>query len=106
MSAAGYAGPAFDPRQVALELCGQTIFHDGQPTESDAAALSQTMSSSKEVSVVLSVGSGPGRGVLDERPDGRLRHFQFRLHHLVVAPNRLEQPRRIGSSVTGARAAA
>lgn len=61
VSAAGYAGVSFDPKQVDLELCGFKIFEAGQPTKYVAADVSREMGRSAEVKVLLTVGSGPGR---------------------------------------------
>ncbi|MBW3599918.1 MAG: bifunctional glutamate N-acetyltransferase/amino-acid acetyltransferase ArgJ [Planctomycetes bacterium] len=59
VSAAGYAGVAFDPAQVSLCINGHLLYERGAPAPFDAAAVSQSMKANRETTVVLSVGDGP-----------------------------------------------
>ncbi len=59
VSAAGYAGVAFDPAQVSLRLNGYLIYENGAPVAFDAKTVSQSIQSQRETSIVLSVGKGP-----------------------------------------------
>jgi glutamate N-acetyltransferase / amino-acid N-acetyltransferase len=60
VSAAGYAGVAFDPARVSLKLCGHLLYERGAPVPFDAAAVSHAIKSQRETSIVLSVGDGSG----------------------------------------------
>lgn len=59
VSAAGYAGVAFDVSQVSLTLNGQSLYEAGAPVEFDEAATSASMKQG-EVAIVLTVGEGDG----------------------------------------------
>ena len=63
VSAAGYANAKINPRQTSLKLAGTEIYHNGVPTEFDAAKVSQAMKASEEVELDLFVGNGPGTAV-------------------------------------------
>jgi len=58
VSAAGYAGVAFDPARLSLELNGVMIFKAGTPVEFDAAALSRDMRHNRDVAIRLHFGEG------------------------------------------------
>lgn len=63
VSAAGYAGVAFEADQVSLEINGTKIFANGAPLDFDAAKLSQSMKSNFDLSLDLRVGSGQGQTI-------------------------------------------
>ncbi len=63
VSAAGYAPAKINPRQTSLKLAGTEIYHNGVPTDFDAAAVSAAMKTNKEVELDLFVGNGPGTAV-------------------------------------------
>ena len=60
VSAAGYADAHISPEETCLEICGETIYENGTPVAFDAARLSETMKSNREVPIVLKVGRGEG----------------------------------------------
>jgi glutamate N-acetyltransferase/amino-acid N-acetyltransferase len=60
LAAAGRAGAAFDPGEAALTVSGHELFKDGRPTPFDKKTVSEALKN-RDVSVVLLVGSGPGR---------------------------------------------
>ena len=60
VSAAGYANAKINPREMSLKLAGTEIYHNGVPTQFDAAEVSEAMKRDKEVELHLIVGSGPG----------------------------------------------
>ncbi len=60
VSAAGYAGQPIEPSQVALSVCGQSIYDKGTPLSFDAASLSGTMKAHPQIDIELRVGSGAG----------------------------------------------
>ncbi|MFG0262757.1 MAG: bifunctional glutamate N-acetyltransferase/amino-acid acetyltransferase ArgJ, partial [Novipirellula sp. JB048] len=61
VSAAGYAGQPIEPAQVALAICGQSIYDKGTPLAFDAASLSGTMKSHPQIDIELRVGRGAGQ---------------------------------------------
>jgi len=58
VSAAGYAGPSFDPMKVSLKVNGTPLYEKGCPIVFDAAAVSQTMKDNREVFIELTFGEG------------------------------------------------
>ena len=60
VSAVGYAGIDIDADQIVLHLLGQKLFEQSEPVTFDESALSDAMRTSKEISIQLTVGSGPG----------------------------------------------
>jgi len=60
VSAAGYAGVAFDPAGVRLRLNGTPLFAGGSPLPFDADAVSASIRAARETLIELEVGSGPG----------------------------------------------
>jgi glutamate N-acetyltransferase/amino-acid N-acetyltransferase len=60
VSAAGYAGVAFDPGRTQLRLNGALLFQAGSPVAFDADAVSASIRDNRETRIELSVGSGPG----------------------------------------------
>ncbi len=58
VSAAGYAGVAFDPATVSLLLNGTLLYEHGAPVEFDAAAASASMKADRDTSVVLLLEEG------------------------------------------------
>ena len=61
VSAAGYAGVAFDPARLELRLNGTLLFQGGTPVAFDEEAVSASIRGVRETVVELSVGDGPGR---------------------------------------------
>jgi glutamate N-acetyltransferase/amino-acid N-acetyltransferase len=59
VSAAGYAGAAFDPDRASLKLQGVTVFRGGQPMRFDAGKTSELMKASE---VVAELACGLGKG--------------------------------------------
>ena len=62
VSAAGYAGVAFDPDRCTLQLQGVTVFRNGKPAEFNAATLSKKLDA-KEVDVLLDCRLGKGQAI-------------------------------------------
>jgi glutamate N-acetyltransferase/amino-acid N-acetyltransferase len=60
VSAAGYAGVAFDPAQVRLRLNGTLLFQAGSPVPFDADAVSASIKAARETLIELDLGAGPG----------------------------------------------
>lgn len=58
VSAAGYAGVAFDPAKVSLLVNGMLLYEHGAPVEFDAAAASASMKADRDTSVVLLLEEG------------------------------------------------
>ena len=58
VSAAGYAGAAFNPDRSTLKLQGTVVFRAGQPVEFDAEAVSATL---KVAEVVAELHCGIGK---------------------------------------------
>ncbi|MEN1681689.1 MAG: bifunctional glutamate N-acetyltransferase/amino-acid acetyltransferase ArgJ [Planctomycetota bacterium] len=58
LSAAGYAGVAFDENQVSLLVNGLLIFEQGAPVDYDAAAVSQSIRENRDCGIVLLFGEG------------------------------------------------
>jgi glutamate N-acetyltransferase/amino-acid N-acetyltransferase len=58
VSAAGYAGIAFDPSQVDLDLNGFPLYRSGAPVPFDNAEVSNSIRSNRETKIVLSFGEG------------------------------------------------
>jgi glutamate N-acetyltransferase/amino-acid N-acetyltransferase len=60
VSAAGYAGVAFDPSRLALQVNGASLYRDGTPVPFDAADVSRSIRSRRETHVLLQLGAGDG----------------------------------------------
>jgi glutamate N-acetyltransferase/amino-acid N-acetyltransferase len=58
VSAAGYAGPSFDPADVTLTINGSILYQQGVPVRFDAQAVSKSMRENRETKIVLNVGQG------------------------------------------------
>ena len=58
VSAAGYSGVAFDPRGVSLKVNGFSLYQQGAPTKFDAKAVSESIRSQRDTSVVLQFSEG------------------------------------------------
>ncbi len=58
VSAAGYAGVAFDPSKVTLTINGMLIYEAGMPAAYDAKLVSESMRDNREVHVVLAFSEG------------------------------------------------
>ncbi len=58
VSAAGYAGVAFDPARISLRVNGHLLYDEGAPVEFDARTVSQSMRDNREVLIELSLGAG------------------------------------------------
>ncbi len=61
VSAAGYAGVEFDERQLSCWLNGTLLYDHGDPVACDAAALSETLRSHREVTLRLKFELGTAR---------------------------------------------
>lgn len=58
VSAAGYAGVAFDPAKVTLTINGMLIYEAGMPAAYDAKSVSESMRANHEVHLVLTFTEG------------------------------------------------
>jgi len=58
VSAAGYAGIAFDPAGVDLELNGHTLYMRGSPVAFDAKTVSSAIKQVRETSIILTLREG------------------------------------------------
>jgi len=61
VSAAGYAGVAFDPNQLDVSINGIVIFRGGAPMIFDHGALSSSMRDNFETKIVLNFNEGPAQ---------------------------------------------
>lgn len=61
VSAAGYAGVPFDPAGVDLLLNGTLLYQRGAPVAFDAKAVSESIRSSRDTTIVLRFREGSGR---------------------------------------------
>ncbi len=61
VSAAGYAGVAFDPVRLVLHVNGTLLFREGAPVTFDADAVSASIKGSRETLIEVDLQSGPGR---------------------------------------------
>jgi glutamate N-acetyltransferase/amino-acid N-acetyltransferase len=59
VSAAGYAGVAFDPARLVLRLNGTLLFRDGAPVPFDADAVSASLQGAREALIEVELGAGP-----------------------------------------------
>lgn len=58
VSAAGYAGVAFDPSLLSLQINGTTVYQNGVPAEFDEAAVSAEMKKNRNVELLLDFSDG------------------------------------------------
>jgi glutamate N-acetyltransferase/amino-acid N-acetyltransferase len=58
VSAAGYAGVAFDPAGVSLHVNGLLLYERGSPASFDAAAVSRSISQERDTSIVFLLAEG------------------------------------------------
>lgn len=58
VSAAGYAGPRFDPRRLVLRLNGFLLFADGQPTEFNPQEVSASIRQNRDTLIELELTEG------------------------------------------------
>jgi len=58
VSAAGYAGIAFDPTKVSLLLNGMLLYEHGAPVEFDAQAISESIRSDRNTAILLLLDEG------------------------------------------------
>ena len=58
VSAAGYAGIAFDPAQVSLLVNGMLLYEKGAPVEFDAAAVSKSIQADRDTGILLLLDEG------------------------------------------------
>jgi glutamate N-acetyltransferase/amino-acid N-acetyltransferase len=58
VSAAGYAGIAFDPTKVSLLINGMLLYEKGAPVKFDAAAVSQSIQADRDTGIVLLLDEG------------------------------------------------
>jgi glutamate N-acetyltransferase/amino-acid N-acetyltransferase len=61
VSAAGYAGPRFDPRGVSLKLNGMQLYERGGPVPFDTKAASRSIRENRDTHIELSLSEGSGR---------------------------------------------
>ncbi|HEV2971241.1 MAG TPA: bifunctional glutamate N-acetyltransferase/amino-acid acetyltransferase ArgJ [Pirellulales bacterium] len=61
VSAAGYAGVAFDPLEVELNLNGFLLYRGGAPTPFDAAAVSASIRAERDTIITLRFSEGDAR---------------------------------------------
>jgi glutamate N-acetyltransferase/amino-acid N-acetyltransferase len=62
VSAAGYAGVAFDPNEVTLHLNGYLLYQGGTPVDFDAKTVSDSIRNSRDTLVQLQLNEGNARG--------------------------------------------
>ncbi len=60
VSAAGYAGPPFDPATVSLSINGTALYEGGAPVRFNAAAVSRSMRDNRETKIDLRFAQGDG----------------------------------------------
>ncbi|MFH5802733.1 bifunctional glutamate N-acetyltransferase/amino-acid acetyltransferase ArgJ [Alienimonas sp. DA493] len=60
ISAAGYAGPSFDPGRFDLDVNGHAVCRGGVPTDFDEATVSESIRSNRDCTLTLHFNSGPG----------------------------------------------
>jgi glutamate N-acetyltransferase/amino-acid N-acetyltransferase len=58
VSAAGYAGVAFDPTKVSLLINGMLLYEHGAPVDFDAAAVSDSIKADRDTGIVLLLDEG------------------------------------------------
>ena len=58
VSAAGYAGIAFDPAKVSLLINGMLLYEHGAPVDFDAAAVSKSIRADRDTGIVLLLDEG------------------------------------------------
>jgi len=58
VSAAGYAGIAFDPTKVSLLINGMLLYEHGAPVDFDAAAVSESIKADRDTGIVLLLDEG------------------------------------------------
>lgn len=58
VSAAGYAGVAFDPARVDLHVNGTPLYEQGAPVAFDAATVSESIRANRQTDIVLQFGEG------------------------------------------------
>ena len=58
VSAAGYAGPAFDPNGVDLRLNGTLLYQNGTPVDFDPEAVSTSIRDNRETTIELQLSEG------------------------------------------------
>jgi len=58
MSSAGYSGIPFDVKKATLHINGFLVFANGAPTDFDAAEVSRSMASEREITIDLKFGEG------------------------------------------------
>jgi glutamate N-acetyltransferase/amino-acid N-acetyltransferase len=62
VSAAGYAGVAFDPDKITLHLNGRLLYQGGSPAEFDAKAVSDSIRNSRDTFIHLQLSEGTAKG--------------------------------------------
>ena len=84
VSAAGYAGVAFEEPELSLWLNDVPLYRDGVPLPFDAAAVSAGLRAERETHIRLVLNQGDAADpLLDLRPDRRVHPAQRRLHDLT-----------------------
>lgn len=64
VAAAGRANVPFQPHDLRVVMCGVELFRNGQPTNLDFDALLREPLDGVDISLSLSIGSGPGQATL------------------------------------------
>jgi glutamate N-acetyltransferase/amino-acid N-acetyltransferase len=61
VSAAGYANIPFNPQGVNLRVNGTLLYEQGAPVPFDASAVSNSIKSSRDTSILLEFSEGAGK---------------------------------------------
>ena len=86
VSAAGYSGVAFEEEQLSLWINDVAVYQNGMPVPFDAAGLSQSIKSQRDVHLRLVLEfRDRSRPILDVRPDGGIHPAQCGLHDLKLS---------------------
>ncbi len=62
VSAAGYAGVAFDPNKITLHLNGHLLYQGGAPADFDSKAVSDSIRNSRDTYIQLQLSEGNAKG--------------------------------------------
>ena len=85
ISAAGNAGVPFREEDLSLKVNGVPLCTRGALTDFDAKSLSQSLRANRDVLIELDLDARSRSGpLLVQRPDGRIRASERRLHHISV----------------------
>ena len=85
VSAAGYSGVSFEEEQLSLWINDVAVYQNGMPIPFDAAGLSRSIKSQRDVRSAAGFEVGRrGRPLLDVRPDGGVYPAQCGLHDVKI----------------------